>query len=453
MDYSTAENIRKRGLSATLTDKLLSGAPIGHSIKSSIAERTKASIVGMKQKFDPLNIARVLTGGSKLGPAILGRLTGRSQEDMEFFSGKRSKKDPNYTSIGEGPPKKLKVDDTKSDILAKMYNFMHQDIDLKEKQIKDEKKYKKEIDSIKQRRLEELIAAIEGKDIRPKGISFGKKPSLLRMGVIGAIGVGGMLFSDKAFAMIDKFDMNNMLPDFGGFKTTTEGPVPTNILDLVGKYESGGDYNKLVGGKTAPLTKMTVGEVMQYQGGMIARGHESTAVGKYQIIQGTLRSLVKEGKVKETDVFDESTQDKLAQALLNRRGYQDYLSGKITKSQFIDQVAKEWAAIATSSGQSAYAGVGSNKAAAGARDQLSKLLDTLPEKMPAVSTTTPPVATPVLESKVVPSPAKQTQYQIGESTSLLNNTTNVFNGGTTYQYTSSDTSKNSIMMDKQYGYN
>lgn len=451
MDYSTAEQIRKRGFSASLTSRLLSGAPIGQSIRETISESMQAKATGIKQKFDPLNIVKALTGGSNIAPAILGRMMGRSDENIGFFTNKKRKKDPNYTSIGEGPPKKLRIDDTKADILAKMYNFMHQDIDMKEKRLKDEKKYRKELDAAKERRMEEVVAAFYGRDIRQKE-KVTQKPSVLKFGVLGAIGLGGMLFSEEAFAMIEKFDIKNMIPDFTGFSpSTTEGPVPTNILDLIGKYESGGDYNKLVGGKTAPLTTMTVGEVLKYQGGMKARGHESTAVGKYQIIKGTLESLIKEGVVKETDVFSPETQDKLAKALLNRRGYQDYLSGKITKSQFIDQVAKEWAAIATSSGESAYKGIGTNKAAAGAREQLSRLLDTAPEQMPLASAPVAPM--PLPQTKTLPTPIPKAQYGVQESTSLLNNTTNVFNGGTTYQYTMDNSSKNSVMMDKQYGYN
>jgi hypothetical protein len=46
-------------------------------------------MTGIKEKFDPMNVAKFLTGGSNLAPAILGRLTGRSQSDINYFSGGR----------------------------------------------------------------------------------------------------------------------------------------------------------------------------------------------------------------------------------------------------------------------------------------------------------------------------------------------------------------------------
>jgi hypothetical protein len=35
----------------------------------------QASVTGLKEKFDPLNIASKLTGGSRIGSALLGRMT------------------------------------------------------------------------------------------------------------------------------------------------------------------------------------------------------------------------------------------------------------------------------------------------------------------------------------------------------------------------------------------
>ena len=147
------------------------------------------------------------------------------------------------------------------------------------------------------------------------------------------------------------------------------GDVVGQLLDYIGKKESNGNYNILVGGKSNPdLTSMTVGEVLEFQKQMIANGHESTAVGKYQIINGTLRGLVKQGFADVSDKFDSSTQDKLAVGLLKRRGLDDYMSGKMDANAFADRLSMEWASLPYHTGQSYYAGVGSNKAGA-SRDQ------------------------------------------------------------------------------------
>jgi len=147
------------------------------------------------------------------------------------------------------------------------------------------------------------------------------------------------------------------------------GDVVSKLLDYIGKKESNGNYNILVGGKTNPdLTSMTIAEVLEFQKQMLANGHESTAVGKYQIINGTLKSLIKQGFADVNDKFDASTQDKLAVGLLKRRGLDDYMSGKLDANTFADKLSMEWASLPYHTGQSYYAGVGSNKAGA-SRDQ------------------------------------------------------------------------------------
>jgi hypothetical protein len=135
------------------------------------------------------------------------------------------------------------------------------------------------------------------------------------------------------------------------------------LLNLIGRVESGGNYNILVGGRTEPnLANMTVAQVLEFQRGMIGRGHESTAVGKYQIIRSTLQGLVNNGAVSLNEKFSPATQDRLAIALLNERGYQRYLQGAMTVHEFADRVAQQWASFPMPDGTSAYAGVGSNKA-------------------------------------------------------------------------------------------
>jgi muramidase (phage lysozyme) len=141
------------------------------------------------------------------------------------------------------------------------------------------------------------------------------------------------------------------------------GSAETNkLLDFIGAKESNGNYNILVGGKTEPnLTNMSISEVINYQDSMIRRGHESTAVGKYQIIKPTLKVLLNKKYASPSDKFSPEVQDKLAVGLLKGRGLDKYLSGKITKEEFADNLSKEWASLPYKTGASYYAGVGSNK--------------------------------------------------------------------------------------------
>lgn len=148
------------------------------------------------------------------------------------------------------------------------------------------------------------------------------------------------------------------------------------ILDLIAEKESNGDYEVLVGGETAPLSKMTVREVLALQRAMskLPERYKSTAIGKYQIKESTLMSLVyipvgededgnieyakdEDGELRlrnPTDLnldtkFDAKAQEFAGKALLNRRmeaanqTAQD-LGMPLQVAQALE-LAKEWASL------------------------------------------------------------------------------------------------------------
>jgi hypothetical protein len=90
------------------------------------------------------------------------------------------------------------------------------------------------------------------------------------------------------------------------------------LRDFIGKAE-GADYNTLNGGRKAPLTGMSVGEVIEMAKYNRAKsgGKYTTAVGKYQIIEETLKRAMKGAGISEDDIFDEATQDTLANWLID----------------------------------------------------------------------------------------------------------------------------------------
>lgn len=127
MNYYEAAKIRKKGFAELMTDKLTSGQGVFSSARSALSDRSKARSLGLKEKFDPLNIAKVLTGGSNLAPAMLGKLLGRKTSDIRYFTGKReytprseSSYFNNYTpsSMSTGGSRKA------TRVLEKMLSFM-----------------------------------------------------------------------------------------------------------------------------------------------------------------------------------------------------------------------------------------------------------------------------------------------------------------------------------------
>jgi muramidase (phage lysozyme) len=151
--------------------------------------------------------------------------------------------------------------------------------------------------------------------------------------------------------------------------TTTIDPAKyAPLLNTIAKGESNGNYDAYFGqasNTTIRFTDMSVKEVLQWQQDYVKQGNPSSAVGKYQIIRPTLAGLVKELDIDSGAKFDEALQDRMAIALLERRGSEDYVGKKLTREQFAANLAKEWAALPKIIGanpeQSYYAGDGINK--------------------------------------------------------------------------------------------
>ena len=100
------------------------------------------------------------------------------------------------------------------------------------------------------------------------------------------------------------------------------------LLDFIGKHESRGDYNAIVWlvdkrrYPPKPVSNMTIGEVLDWQDS-IDRYQNSEAVGKYQIMEDTLRGIYRPAGLDRNDMFNARNQDYLATYLLRRRGLTD----------------------------------------------------------------------------------------------------------------------------------
>jgi hypothetical protein len=157
--------------------------------------------------------------------------------------------------------------------------------------------------------------------------------------------------------------MMGVTPPTGTLPTPmSSSSVPT--LQQIGQAESGKmGYDAANNGKAGDmpngmpgLSSKKVGEVMQLQSDKPRR---LFAAGKYQIIPDTLARLVNSGVVGVNDTFDAKTQDKLGQALYDKRIAA--AGNDPMRQQF--ELSKEWAAIANPyTGSSYYSGKGNNKA-------------------------------------------------------------------------------------------
>lgn len=130
------------------------------------------------------------------------------------------------------------------------------------------------------------------------------------------------------------------------------------------------------------LTSMTLGEVIDAQKNWSSKAwvkknwgvsSASSASGAAQFMRDTLIDLSKKFFLQGDQPFDGDFQDRMAFELLKRRGYNDFIAGKISRTEFGKRLAQEWASFPVLSptegahrkvarGETFYAGDGLNKA-------------------------------------------------------------------------------------------
>jgi len=147
---------------------------------------------------------------------------------------------------------------------------------------------------------------------------------------------------------------------------------------MIATAESRGNYNAHFGNaanQTVRFTDMTIADVLKWQKDFVQAGNPSSAVGRYQFIEPTLNGLVSELQLNPSTRFDETTQNKLAIALLERRGSIDFIDGKVSETDFAHNLSKEWAALPKVIGDapeaSYYDGDGLNKSLVDSKTSLA----------------------------------------------------------------------------------
>jgi muramidase (phage lysozyme) len=130
-----------------------------------------------------------------------------------------------------------------------------------------------------------------------------------------------------------------------------ESSIPGNaarLLDLIGGLEAPNGYDTLFNNnqKNWPnkLTSMTVAEVID-AGPTWTKKFGSSAAGRYQFMNATLKSLRNSEAMTGKEKFDADLQDHLGYALLDRRGYEKFAAGKMSVVDFGLALAQEWAAF------------------------------------------------------------------------------------------------------------
>lgn len=207
------------------------------------------------------------------------------------------------------------------------------------------------------------------------------------------------------------------------------------LLDFIYRTDAGAPppqcYETIFGNRQnrlpKPITKMTIGDLIDAQKNWSSKawvkknwgyGTASSASGAAQFMRDTLIGLAKELGLSGNLLFDPDLQDRLAYHLLKRRGYEDFMAGKISRTEFGKRLAMEWASFPVlaackgahrqlNRGQSYYAGDGLNKALI-APEKIEALLDKVKVAKPSAGPVhgPPPLGTPIPGAQPASAPEK-----------------------------------------------
>jgi hypothetical protein len=235
--YQEASRVNKKSLGELIREKSSSGE-LGamKSVTGAISDKMAAKSKGFKEKFDYLNIARMLMGNTM--SALIGRATGRKKEDIEYFANKGVKNKKGranqinertngnklgniepalYSNISDGQRGKMKKGDGVADVLARLHNLMKAEYVAKSKQLKIEKNFKKQKDKDKEKWHKELLSVLGG----GKAVKLNKDGSTKQP--------GGGLF-DGIMKMFD--NLSTMLAPLLSFLSAMGRTALSSLLSL-----------------------------------------------------------------------------------------------------------------------------------------------------------------------------------------------------------------------------
>lgn len=120
------------------------------------------------------------------------------------------------------------------------------------------------------------------------------------------------------------------------------------MLDLISSGEGG--YASMYPSESYPeMLNMTIAELVQFQKQKFGDGRRSAAVGRYQFISPDYAAKL--AGLPITAKFTPENQDKMAVAYLEKkRPGKQWLDGKISTREYIEDLAREWGAFRSYSG-------------------------------------------------------------------------------------------------------
>jgi hypothetical protein len=359
MDYQNASRIRKSSFGTLLSQQ--SGG-FGQSFKAAISQKIKAKMMGIKETFDPLNIAKKLTGGSNWAPAMLGKMFGVDKKRIDYFSGVKNR-NTSSSIHSEG------ISGESISIATESLGYIYKSLKMErieKTREREESLARAEIEEeFENIRNKEIIEALVGKfgkkrlrdekgrfvkqdKFEPKKVSSAPSKTTNKLGTTATV-IGGTAAIVGGAAIVAGVGTT-----LGISKAIAQGESANASYNAANK---GTKNNKIVGVKgPINLEDMTIAEIMRRQSikwGSSNEDEKLFAVGKYQMIPSTLSDAVKTLNLDTSQKFTGELQEKLFEEYLisqKRPAITNYLNSPTDDPALLYKALKalslEWASIA-----------------------------------------------------------------------------------------------------------
>lgn len=333
MDYRQAKNIREKSFGTLLAEQK---GGFGTSLKAAISQKSKARVTGLKEKFDPLNIAKTLTGGSNWAPAMLGKLFNVDKKRVDYFSGVKSKSTAKLESSESlNSPEAIEC-------LGYIYKSLKQSADDKKLAAEQKRNKLEEEDSEEKTRNQEIVKALTGRFDKKKGEKpyrdekgrFAKKPTENKPGTPPSFKPNPSRTTPTSptpptTTIVKPTPTPSVKPP----ATSSKTPSPTSIVPpliaggvaalsiptvkaKISGHESAGSsdqsYNLMnkvgpLDNNVFPLTSMSIQQVLDLadsRSKKFGKKGAGAAAGKYQFMPNTLRGSVLKDGTKTTGIAE-----------------------------------------------------------------------------------------------------------------------------------------------------
>ena len=160
MNYNQARINRQTRLSDLIANRISTRDSIVGGVGAAMSDRFRANMVGIKERVDPLNLVKKATG-SNLAATLFGRLTGRSAQDIGYFTNRAVPVSNNNKMASLIPNEMPNESVNLAPELQSIYNLLAETFDYERKRYDDERAFEEERKNEEERRHQKFLEVLK----------------------------------------------------------------------------------------------------------------------------------------------------------------------------------------------------------------------------------------------------------------------------------------------------